>query len=124
MAMNSENMNIKRPSWLISKQYSDVPQKRLKITMKTHATSIWQRFQMLVEMRSKVLTVVNIETVVFWDVMPCTLVERYKCLRNLIPPASRYKKCSYPEDGGSRFLQNVGTHLPNYVASQGGKKKV
>jgi hypothetical protein len=61
-------------------------------------------------------------SVVFWDVMPCSLVARY--LRNLIPQASGYKKCSNPEDGGSRFLQITGTHLPNYVTSQGGKKQL
>jgi hypothetical protein len=79
---------------------------------------------MLDQMRSEVLTEVNIETVVFCDVMPCSLVERYICLMNLIPPASGYKKCSYPEDGDIRFLQNVDTHLPNYVTSQGGKRQV
>jgi hypothetical protein len=41
---------------------------------------------------------------VFWDVMPCSLIDRYKYLH-------------LQENGGSRFLQNVGTYVPNCMAT-------
>jgi hypothetical protein len=47
----------------------------------------------------EVLTAENIKTGVFWDSMPCNLVEG----------------CCYPEDGGSRYLQNNSNHLPDYI---------
>jgi hypothetical protein len=43
-------------------------------------------------MKSKVLGVVNTKIMVFWHVMPCILVGKYKYF--------------YPEDRDSRFLQN------------------
>jgi D-mannonate dehydratase len=38
--------------------------------------------------------------------------------RNLMPPSSWFRvEVSYPEDGGSRFLQNIHNHLPDYILS-------
>jgi hypothetical protein len=47
-------------------------------------------------MRYKVLTVVNIKTAVFWDVVPCCLVENC-CLHH------QDRRSLYPEGGDNRF---------------------
>jgi hypothetical protein len=52
-------------------------------------------------MRSEILTAVDVRTAVFWDVMPCSLVE----------------DASYLEDGDSTFLQSVGNPLSKYKGS-------
>jgi hypothetical protein len=37
---------------------------------------------------------------------------------SLLLPYSGYKRSHfYPEDGGSRFIQNAGNYLPDYMAS-------
>jgi hypothetical protein len=58
--------------------------------------------------RFEVLTVVIIKISVFCDVMPWSLVHGYYCFQ---------ETTCLPEDGGSRFLQNVCTHLLKYIAS-------
>jgi hypothetical protein len=47
--------------------------------------------------RFEILMVVAVKIIVFWDVAPCSLIDVYQLL------------CS--EDGGSRFLYNVGKYL-------------
>jgi hypothetical protein len=38
--------------------------------------------------------------------------------KSLLPPYSGYKRSHfYPEDGGSRFIQNAGNYLPDYMAT-------
>jgi hypothetical protein len=56
-------------------------------------------------MRFEVLMAVTIKVTVLWDVMMCSLVDDYQHLERLAPLISRL------EDGGSKFLQNVGKHL-------------
>jgi hypothetical protein len=46
---------------------------------------------------------------VFWDMMPCWLVDRYQCFRGTCCPASGF------EGGGLRFLGNVGFYLLDYI---------
>jgi hypothetical protein len=55
-------------------------------------------------MKFVILTEVSIKITFFWDVMPCSLVDTYQCL-------------FYPEDRGGKFLQNIGTYLPNDMAT-------
>jgi hypothetical protein len=57
---------------------------------------------------------------VFWDVMTCSLVNCYQCFGgNLISPS-----LGYPEDGGSRLLRNVGTHLLYYMGVTSKRTKI
>jgi hypothetical protein len=68
-------------------------------------------------MRFEVITSVTMKITVFWDVMLCSLVDRYFSEGR---PVSFYRvgEAFCPEDGGSRFLRNVGNDLPiNYTAS-------
>jgi hypothetical protein len=60
-------------------------------------------------MRFEVLMAVNIKIMIFCGVTPCSLVD----YTDLLPTSS-----GYSEDGGSRFLRNVGAYLPNYMTSQ------
>jgi hypothetical protein len=53
----------------------------------------------MLKVRFWVLTMLTVK-VVFWDVAPCR---------------ANFRVC--PEDGGSWFLQKVGTFLPDYKAS-------
>jgi hypothetical protein len=57
-------------------------------------------------MRSKVLAVVSVKMMVFWNMSLCGLVGKYQRFAAPI---------LYPEDGG-RLLKNVGTYLPDYTA--------
>lgn len=51
----------------------------------------------------------NINIMIFCGVTPCSLVDD----TDLLPTSS-----GYTEDGGSRFLRNVGDYQPNYTTSQ------
>jgi hypothetical protein len=60
----------------------------------------------------QVLTLMNVQITVFWDVIPLSLVARYQCFRGTC--------CLHlqdPEGRGSTFLRNIGTWLPEYTAS-------
>jgi hypothetical protein len=63
----------------------------------------------------------NINIVFFWDVRQCNLVEGYQhfwgtcCLH--LQGSTDSSSIFYHEDGGSRFLVNVGSFLPAYTAS-------
>jgi hypothetical protein len=50
--------------------------------------------------RFEVLTAVSTKTAVFWVVTTCSLVEVYE---------------RFPDDGGSKYLLNVGKLLPDYT---------
>jgi hypothetical protein len=64
----------------------------------------WQNYE------SQIIVFTCIYILVLSDVTPCSLVVRYQCV--LKEPIA-----SFPEDGGSRLLQNAGTYPPNYTAS-------
>jgi hypothetical protein len=63
-----------------------------------------------------ILTVANIEITVFWYVT-CAVQEKSTniCKEPAVYPQDR--NLFYPEDGGSRFFQNVRTFPPDYTAS-------
>jgi hypothetical protein len=52
--------------------------------------------------RFKAVIVVNIKITVFWNVMLCSLINRYQPL--------------YPEEGESRFLQSVDIYISQYTS--------
>jgi hypothetical protein len=59
-----------------------------------------------------VITKVNIKNTVFWDVMPCTFIDRNHLLwRTYCLHLRGRSYFSYTEDVGSRFLRNVGEYL-------------
>lgn len=58
---------------------------------------------------NEVLLAVKIKTVIFWVIPSCSLLPVFQ--RDLLPVSSGYKFLSYPEDGGSTLLRNVGSHL-------------
>lgn len=65
-------------------------------------------------MRSEILTAVNVKVMFLWAVMPYRVVGRYHHLRE--PTVTTYKAL---EDGGSRFLLNIGNFSrPKGTASQ------
>jgi hypothetical protein len=53
---------------------------------------------------------------VFYNVMPCSLVGTQQHFGRTCP-FHLQDKGVHPDDGGSRFLKNVGTYLSNYMAS-------
>jgi hypothetical protein len=53
--------------------------------------------------------VVNIETTILWDETPRSLAGGFQHLSGT---------CRLREGRGSRFLQNMGTRLPNYMVLQ------
>jgi hypothetical protein len=55
----------------------------------------------------QVLTAASMKMAVFWVVAPCSLVEVYRRFRG-----------DRPDDGGSKYLLNVGKLLPDYTALQ------
>jgi hypothetical protein len=61
-------------------------------------------------MRFEVFTAVKMKMVVFRIVTPCGLAGVYERFR--------ITYCFSPEDGGSMFLRNVGTHLQVHTALQ------
>jgi hypothetical protein len=55
-------------------------------------------------MRSEVLAVVTVTVAVFWDMMPCNLVDPLPgILRYSLPPFSVF----YPKHGDSKFLPDI-----------------
>jgi hypothetical protein len=79
-----------------------------------------------------VLTEYTVKNTIFWDVMPCSLVEVYRhfgrtyCLHlhGKSLPSNQQKLAASlldllfnPEDGGSTFTWNVGKLLPDNMAS-------
>lgn len=59
-----------------------------------------------------------IEKMVFWDVTPYFLVSGYQYFGGTFYLYIEGIIVIYPEVGGSGFLQNNGTYVPNYTASQ------
>jgi hypothetical protein len=49
----------------------------------------------------------------FRDVMPCSMVEVYRCLRQMQTTTFIFN----PEDGGSTFFQNIGRLKPDGITS-------
>jgi hypothetical protein len=47
-----------------------------------------------------------------WDVVPCSLVRKYQCFGG-----TYCLRLPEPEGGGSKFLCNIGTLLPDYMTS-------
>lgn len=60
---------------------------------------------------------VSIKVMVFWVVMPCSLVHKCRCFGGNHCLQLRGKLLLYPQYRGSTFLQNVGTHLPKNMES-------
>jgi hypothetical protein len=58
-------------------------------------------------MRLEVLLTVTMKVIVFWDVVPCSLLDRYQCIGGIC--------CN--EAGGSRVLLNVCNVLSEYTVS-------
>jgi hypothetical protein len=54
----------------------------------------------------------TLKSTIFWNVMPCSLVEIY-----VSGPLCLLSFLFHPDDGGSMFLQNTGKLLPNCVVS-------
>jgi hypothetical protein len=53
---------------------------------------------------------------VFWVVAPCSLVVVYRCFRST---CCLHHQVTYrPDDGGSKYLYNVGKLLPDYTTLQ------
>jgi hypothetical protein len=59
--------------------------------------------------------VVSTKMAVFWVVAPCSLVEVYQRFRG---PCCLHHQDDRPNDGGSKYLRNVGKLLPDYAALQ------
>jgi hypothetical protein len=59
-------------------------------------------------MRFKVLTAVIMKIIVFCDMIPCSRV---------INVSEERPAFTYSEDGDSKFILNVGKHLPDYTVS-------
>ena len=47
----------------------------------------------------------------FWDVTTCSLVDTYQHYADMLPPSLGVCSIFHPEDGGSRFVQNVSTYV-------------
>jgi hypothetical protein len=60
--------------------------------------------------RFQVLTAANMKMTVFWDVVPCGMVEHDWHFRGA------YCLHHLPDEGGSKHLWNVGQYLPDYMA--------
>jgi hypothetical protein len=75
-------------------------------------------------MRFTVLTIVSIKITALWNVTDGGYYGRWvsTCVRNLFPSLQRFKGRRFrvglggPEDGSRRFLRNIGTYLPHYMA--------
>jgi hypothetical protein len=52
----------------------------------------------------------TVKRFVFWVVAPCSLVDTDRLFRGAY--------CHCPDDGGSKFLWDVGQYLPEYTAQQ------
>jgi hypothetical protein len=52
---------------------------------------------------------------ILWDVKPCSVVNEYQ--RGNLVPLNVWGFLFYPEDEASRFLQNVGTNLSDFIIS-------
>jgi hypothetical protein len=64
------------------------------------------------------ITAVNMNILIFWNVTPCILVDRYEYFRKLYYrlhiPGSR---ASYHDSGSRKFLRNAGNDLLHHIAS-------
>jgi hypothetical protein len=88
----------------------------------------------------EILTAVTVTSIVFWDVTPCSIVEVYWCFGGALClhlQGRRVKQADNKfclilalhtfgihfdlEDGGSTFLWNIGTRVPDYTASHSTK---
>jgi hypothetical protein len=63
-------------------------------------------------MKLQILLSLNITTSGFSNMTPCNLVHRHQRFEGSCYFHINYR-IDYPEDGGRKFLQNVGTHLQN-----------
>jgi hypothetical protein len=66
-------------------------------------------------MRSAVLTAMSIKTTVFLELTVHSLIEMIIFEEHFI---LIFRTEEWTEVGGMRFLENVGTYLPTYTASQ------
>jgi hypothetical protein len=62
----------------------------------------------------EVLTAVSTKMAVFWVVAPCSLVDVYRRFRG---PCFLHHQ-GRPDDGDSKDLWDIGTHLPDHTALQ------
>jgi hypothetical protein len=62
------------------------------------------------------------KTVALRDMPSCNLVDRYQCFRRMRWLCHHSTRVSYPEDGGSKVLSNVGIHSLDYMASHLGRQ--
>jgi hypothetical protein len=61
-------------------------------------------------MRTKVTTVAAMTFTVFWNVMPCCLVDFYRNLLRNVLPSSHVFHTAYPDDGGGTY-QTTRRHI-------------
>jgi hypothetical protein len=57
------------------------------------------------------LTVMNIKSIIFWGMIPCSVIGRYEQFEEIC--------CLfYPEHRGGRVLKDIATYLPDYMVLQ------
>jgi hypothetical protein len=67
--------------------------------------------------RFEILMALTIMITIFWDVMPCSLVEVYTHSWGTCCPPIQGRTVTSPEEGENTFLWEVGKLLPDYPGS-------
>jgi hypothetical protein len=124
--MLTGSCNKRQPSYLTLKNHTNcnsntvASKNKLKVTStpKHCATKVVRGSEVKFHtfyMRYELLVMVD-TVIMIWDEMPCGLADRYKCFRGTCCLCFQdIRDLVNPEDRGSRFLQNTGTHLTSHL---------